>query len=233
MNKTCTVSYWLLLPAIALITISNSLFAADCPSDISAVTDGDADVSVEILTHQVKPLTKCELEVEAQAWLGLLQKKVAEISNAQIAAIYKEDEIHAVKEAADALEDVKDAEQDASSEDKVEAASEAKQALQEVKEAEKKPAQNITWQEAMEKNTQFIVKEFKDIQKEIINLKAEIDNLNNKIKNLKLAPPIPPPEAKTEKSKQKQPETKEKHPKQGDCQPEDYSVEKYFYYGNK
>ena len=150
MNKTCAVSYWLLLPAIALITISNGLFAADCPSDISAVTDGDADVSVEILTYQVKPLTKCELEVEAQAWLGLLQKKVAEISNAQIAAIYKEDEIKAVKEAADALEDVKDAEQDSSSEEKIEAASEAKQALQEVKEAEKKLAQDKTLKKSVE-----------------------------------------------------------------------------------
>jgi small conductance mechanosensitive channel len=144
MNKTCAVSYWLLLPAIALITISNSLFAADCPSDISAVTNVDADVSVEVLSYQVKPLTKCELEVEAQAWLGLLQKKVAEISNAHIAAIYKADEIKAVKEAADALEDVQDAEQDSSSEEKIEAASEAKQALQEVKEAEKKLAQDKT-----------------------------------------------------------------------------------------
>jgi small conductance mechanosensitive channel len=150
MNKTCAVSYWLLLPAIALITISNGLFAADCPSDISAVTDGDADVSVEILTYQVKPLTKCELEVEAQAWLGLLQKKVAEISNAQIAAIYKADEIKAVKEAADALEDVQDAEQDSSSEEKIEASSEAKQALQEVKEAEKKLAQDKTLRKSVE-----------------------------------------------------------------------------------
>ncbi|MCK4589458.1 MAG: hypothetical protein KAT77_03380 [Nanoarchaeota archaeon] len=110
----------------------------------------------------------------------------------------------------------------------------------------KTPNSDITWQNAMEKNTKFIVKEFKDIQREIINLKSEITNLNHKIKNLNLAPPIPPPEAKEtqaslnesekglENSKNSQRELpKEKHPKQGDCKPEDFAVEKMFYCGNK
>lgn len=150
MNLKHTVSYWQLLPAIALIAISNSLFAAECPSDARATTDKDADVPVEVLTYLVKPLTKCELEVEAQAWLNLLQKKVAEISNTQIAAIYKENEISASKDVEDALEDIAEAEEDADSEDKVEAAEEAKQALKDVAEAEKKLAQNKALKKAVE-----------------------------------------------------------------------------------
>ena len=101
-----------------------------------------------------------------------------------------------------------------------------------LEEMEKKPETTMTWQQAMEKNTKFITKTFKDIQKEIINLKAEIDNLNHKIKNMKAAPVPPPPETKPEKQKEL-PQKEEKHPKQGDCKPEDYSVEKYFYCGNK
>ena len=108
---------------------------------------------------------------------------------------------------------------------------------QKLEEREKEPRSNITWQEAMEKNTKFIVKEFKDIQREIINLKAEVENLNHKIKNLKNTPPprpVPPPEIQSELPKEeKPPEKKEKHPKQGDCKPEDFSVEKMFYCGNK
>ena len=37
---------------------------------------------------------------------------------------------------------------------------------QTVEEMDQKPKTNITWQEAMEKNTKFIVSTFKDIQKE-------------------------------------------------------------------
>ena len=99
-----------------------------------------------------------------------------------------------------------------------------------VKEMDHKPVSSMTWQEAMEKNTKFIVNEFKDIQKEIINLKAEMQNLNHKIKNMALAPPTPPPEARKETQAEL---PKEKHPKQGDCSPKDFSVEKYFYFGNK
>lgn len=99
-----------------------------------------------------------------------------------------------------------------------------------VREMDQKPVTNMTWQEAMEKNTKFIVKEFKDIQREIISLKAEMQNLNHKIKNMALVPPTPPPEARKETQAEL---PKEKHPKQGDCNPKDYSVEKYFYFGNK
>jgi len=141
--------YRQLLSAIFLITISSNLFAADCPADINAVTSKDAMVSVAVLDYQVKPLTKCELEVEAQSWLGLLQAKVVEISNAQIAAIYKEAEIDAAEEVADVLEEVENSNINTNTEDKLEATEETSAAIKDVKLAEKKLAENKTLQKAI------------------------------------------------------------------------------------
>ncbi len=163
MKKNPVTLNWLLWPAIALIMMSNGAFAADCPSDIKAVTNEDANVLVEVLAYHVKPLTKCELEVEAQAWILLLKEKVAEISNAQVAAIYKKEEIKKAEEVEATLEDVKEAKEDvkvakeeakeakedADPEEIKEAAEEAKEALQEAKEAEKKSAQDASVQKAI------------------------------------------------------------------------------------
>jgi len=107
---------------------------------------------------------------------------------------------------------------------------------------EKQKDGEITWQQAMKKNTDYIVRQFKDIQKEIVSMKAEMENLHHEIKNLKTAPPAPPPkpaEPKTDsqkelpKEKEKAQEKDQDNPRQGECKPEDYSVEKYFYCGNK
>jgi len=133
---------WLLLPAIVILLISQSVFAADCPEDIKAVTGGDAEVPVNVLALRVKPLTKCELEAEAAAWLLLLQDKVAEISNAELAAIYKKEEIEKAQEVEDALKAEKEAESDADRQKAIEVATEAK-------ETEEKNAQDIVVQEAI------------------------------------------------------------------------------------
>jgi small conductance mechanosensitive channel len=93
MTNKYVASNWLLLPVILFTMMSNPAFAEDCPADIKAVTNSDVKVPVDVLSHRVKPLTKCELEAEAQAWLLLLQEKVAEISDAEVAAIYKKEEI--------------------------------------------------------------------------------------------------------------------------------------------
>ncbi len=164
----------LLWPAVILILISKGAFAAECPSDIKAVTSEDAQVAVDILTYRVQPLTKCELEVEAQAWILLLQEKATEISNAEIAAIYKKNEIKKAKEVEATLEDVKEAKEDVKeakeevkedadpeqvkeateeakekAEEAKEAVEEAKEALQEAKELEKKSAQDASVQKAI------------------------------------------------------------------------------------
>ena len=93
MKKNMITLSWQIWLVVILMMISNGAFAADCPTDIKAVTSKDMNVSVAVLAYHVKPLTKCELEVEAQAWLLLLKEKVTEISSAQVAAIYEMEEV--------------------------------------------------------------------------------------------------------------------------------------------
>ena len=135
--------------AVALLIISTNALAADCPKDIKAVTAKDADVSVEVLEFLVKPLTKCELEAEAQAWLALLQSKVAEISEAEIAALYKKEELKKTKEMESTLEDVKQAKEEHDREAEKESAEQAKAILKEEQEVEKKSAQDVLVQKAI------------------------------------------------------------------------------------
>ena len=149
MNNKSIAWSWLLLPAILFTMMSSLAVAADCPTDIKAVTNSDVKVPVDVLSHRVKPLTKCELEAEAQAWLLLLQEKVAEISNAEVAAIYKKEEIKKAKKVEKALEDVKEAKEDADSEETREATEDAKEALEQAKEIEKKSTQDASVQKAI------------------------------------------------------------------------------------
>jgi small conductance mechanosensitive channel len=144
---------WLLWPAIALIMLSQGAVAADCPADIKSVTSDDAKVPADILALRVKPLTKCELEAEAQAWLLLLKEKVAEISNAEVAAIYKKEEIKKAQEVEDTLENVKETKEGTDREEAATAAKEAKAAQQEAKEVEKKSAQDASVQKAIKAAT--------------------------------------------------------------------------------
>ena len=149
MNNKSIAWSWLLLPAILFTMMSSLAVAADCPTDIKAVTNSDVKVPVDVLSHRVKPLTKCELEAEAQAWLLLLQEKVAEISNAEVAAIYKKEEIKKAKKVEKALDDIKEAKEDADSEETKEATEDAKEALKEAEEIEKKSSQDTSVQKAI------------------------------------------------------------------------------------
>jgi small conductance mechanosensitive channel len=139
---------WLVWSALALTAMSGATFAKDCPTDIKAVTNTDVLVPVDVLSHRVKPLTKCELEAEAAAWLLLLKDKVAEISNAEVAAIYKKEEIRKTEQVESTLEDVEKA-KEAEPEAAQEAALKAEQALNEAKEAEKKSSKDAAVQEAI------------------------------------------------------------------------------------
>ena len=148
MKKSFVAWNRILWSAVALAMLSTIAFADDCPTDIKAVTDTDVQVPLEVLSHRVKPLTKCELEAEAQAWLLLLQKKVTEISNAEVAAIYKKEEIKKAEQAESTLEDAKKA-KEKEPEAAQEAVRKAEQALREVKEAEKKSSKDASVQEAI------------------------------------------------------------------------------------
>ena len=138
------------MSAVFITSGSGTVLAADCPADIKAKTDKDAEVSLEVLTHMVKPLTRCELEAEAAAWVILLQAKVSEISNAEVTAIYKKEEIKKAEDVEDALEDVEQAKQEADLEVSKEASAEAKEALDEARQVESKLAKVETLQKAVE-----------------------------------------------------------------------------------
>ncbi len=139
-----------LLLLIVLGFASQGILAEDCPTNIKAVTATDPEVPVAVLTYRVKPLTKCELEAEAKAWLLLLQAKVKEISDAEIAALYKKEEIKKAKKVEKALEEAEEAREEADREEVVEASKEATEAIEEAKEAEKKAAQDTAVQKAIE-----------------------------------------------------------------------------------
>ncbi len=145
---------WPLWTALALAMMSCNALAADCPKDIKAVTAEDADVSVQVLEYLVRPLTKCELEAEAKAWLGLLQSKVTEISEAEIAALYKKEELKKTEEMESTLQDVKEAKEQHDRAAEKESAEQAKAILKEEKEVEKKAAQDVLVQKAIKAATQ-------------------------------------------------------------------------------
>lgn len=149
MNK-CIVA-WIRLswPAIVSTLMSGAIFAADCPTDIKAVTNTDVTVPIEVLSYRLKPLTKCELEAEAQAWLLLLKNKVTEISNAEVAAIYKKEEIKKTEQVESTLEDAEKA-KEAEPEAAQEAARKAEQASKEAKDAAMKSSRDSSVREAIE-----------------------------------------------------------------------------------
>jgi small conductance mechanosensitive channel len=55
------------------------------------ITIGDPAIAVDQLEVQLTPLTKAELEVETNAWLGLVRAKAGEISKAELAV--KQDKV--------------------------------------------------------------------------------------------------------------------------------------------
>ena len=72
-----------------------------------AVTGKDIEIPIDELRLLLKPLTLAQLEVEAVAWLGLLQAKVQEISDAEIAIKRKHRQVKQQEEAVKALEEAK------------------------------------------------------------------------------------------------------------------------------
>ncbi|MGD8925743.1 MAG: mechanosensitive ion channel, partial [Thioalkalispiraceae bacterium] len=129
----------LLGSTLALLLISTAVLAKDCPTDIKPVTNDDPKVPVEALVQRVKPLTKCELEAEAQAWLLLLKAKVTEISNAEVAVIYDKEQKKKAEEAATAMKEAKEAKEHKSDDKEVkETTKEAKEAVKQAAEVKKK-----------------------------------------------------------------------------------------------
>ena len=139
---------WLLSASLLVLT-SNLAVAAECPTEIQPTTTADAEVPIEVLTPRVTPLTRCELEAEAQAWLLLLQSKIIEISDAEVAAFYEKEEVEKAEEVEQALEEVQEAKNTADPEQIENAAQQAKQALAEASAAEENVTQDTAAQEAI------------------------------------------------------------------------------------
>jgi small conductance mechanosensitive channel len=148
MNKNLTWLngvFWLaIMLAMVLFMGPKVTFAAEGSSEIKAVTNDDANVPVEILVHQVKPLTKSELEVEAKAWLLLLQEKVEEISVTEVAAIYQKKEIVEAEEAEEALQEAEKTLSQDENQQKV---------VEDAKSKEKKEGESVTTPEEAKEET--------------------------------------------------------------------------------
>ena len=124
MEKSQNRWFWLaisLLIASMLWATGSMAKEAKLKSDSQpkAITTKNTDISADELELLVKPLEKNELISEADAWLGLLKKKVKEVSAAEIAVKQKNKEIEKAKEvkkeieaAQESLDEVKVAVQD-------------------------------------------------------------------------------------------------------------------------
>jgi small conductance mechanosensitive channel len=149
MQTTSLTSIRSLLALVALALGSTCAMAQDCADDHEPVTDSDATVPLPVLSYRVEPLTKCELEVEAQAWQALLRAKVAEISDAEVAEFFKKEEIKTVKQAESALQEAEEAAAESDQDAAQEAATQAREALQKAKEAQEESVQDDAVQQAI------------------------------------------------------------------------------------
>lgn len=75
----------------------------------SPVTTGDPNIPLLELRWLLKPLPQSQLKVEADAWQGLLQEKVQQISDAEVTVLRQKEQIKQTKEAAEAAKDAKEA----------------------------------------------------------------------------------------------------------------------------
>jgi len=121
----------------------------DCAGDLKAVTTGDPAIPVDELALRLRPLTRCELQAESTAWLLLLQDKVRDISEAEIAVKYKSEEIKQTEKVTEALEQVQEARQEAQQQEVDQAAEEARKAAEEARKVEQKARHEKAVQEAV------------------------------------------------------------------------------------
>ncbi|NEO68891.1 MAG: mechanosensitive ion channel [Moorea sp. SIO3H5] len=170
-----------------------------------AVTTADPTIPIEELELLLKPLTKDELEGEAQGWMFLLKTKVKELSDAEIAVKRKNRELKQSQEAVDALEDAKEALEEAQdTKEKIEtepspsasveandAASEAQEALEKAQESveeavkeEEKTQQNKTLQGAIDQaveSTEEDKNKAKTSDEEVAKVQEQIGTISNKV----------------------------------------------------
>ncbi len=101
-----------------------------------AVTTKIPEIPVDELELRLRPLTRSQLKIEADGWLGVLQEQVQEVSTIEIASQFKKAGLSEAEEVKDALQDIEAARQAlaAAPDDKkaAEKLAKAKQAFHEV-----------------------------------------------------------------------------------------------------
>lgn len=112
-----------------------------------AQTTADPEAPVDELELRLRPLMRSEIKLEADAWLKLLEDKVAEISRADIAVKYKKKEIAVAEKLEDAIvqldEAKKDADKPAADGETRVTVKEAEQALEEAKTETRKTVKKV------------------------------------------------------------------------------------------
>lgn len=104
---------WTLCAVILVVGICPDHTRADDGSTYEAATTADPKLPRAELELLLTPLTKDQLAVEAKAWLEILQDKVQQISDGELAVMYKSQEIKKAKAQATAAEEASQAAQDA------------------------------------------------------------------------------------------------------------------------
>ncbi|MHC4219693.1 MAG: hypothetical protein ACYSU7_14720, partial [Planctomycetota bacterium] len=109
MNRPAPHWNWIpWLVCVAVAALPSAAPAAGEADGYTAVTAGNPEVPLDELKLLLDPLTRAEIEVEAAAWLALLQQKVQHITDAEIAVKHKRREIERAEEAAEAAEEAKE-----------------------------------------------------------------------------------------------------------------------------
>lgn len=114
--------------------LASGSFSQEAEPKYTATTISDPQIPVGDLELLLKPLTKSELTVEAEAWRQLLKSKVSQISEAEILMRQKSREIDQKEEEIEKkIEQIKETEKQTA--EKVEVAAEAEKEIQEKVEA--------------------------------------------------------------------------------------------------
>jgi small conductance mechanosensitive channel len=109
MNRSARHWKWILVfVCAAAIGLPWTAPAVAQESGSTAVTAAEPEIALDELKLLLDPLTKAELEIEAQAWMALLQQKVQQITDVEIAVKHKSREIKSAEEVAEAAEEAKE-----------------------------------------------------------------------------------------------------------------------------
>jgi small conductance mechanosensitive channel len=157
--------FWTLISAYILSPVRVIQSAENSSDSYVSVTTSDINIPLDQLQWLVKPLTKEELNDEAEAWQSILKQKVKEISAAEISVKRQNEQIEksedvadAAKEAGEAAKEAEEIQQKAAGQGDTttaeKAAEAAEEALKKVEET-KKAVEEVNKAEATAQNDEI------------------------------------------------------------------------------